>query len=231
MGEFKKVKIKSHEELNNNYAYILVIKMSNVKCKCHNTFISSSKCRNIRGGSYDNGRIIKADSFEITITDIDFMFYQKTYTFDYKIIESWQAPYGYLPDTFVKFIIEKYKMKTEYKGVKGKEKEYALAKSVVNSLYGMTVTNTIRDEVIFDSGLWEEVPLTDEEIQAKLWQDKEKAFLSFSWGLFVTSWARYNLEICLVKLDPFLGTPDTVICMSPSISYAYFLAPCVINLS
>lgn len=209
MGEFKKARIKQITDLENDYAYILIIKMTNIKCKCHNTFISASKCRNIKGGDYDNGRLICADSLEITITDIDFKFYLQTYTFDYEILESWQAPYGYLPDTFVKFIIEKYKNKTEFKGVDGKEKEYALSKSVVNSLYGMTVTNTIRDEVVYEGEEWEEIPLTDEEIQQKLWQDKEKAFLSFSWGCWVTAWARYNLLTCLVKLDDYVVYADT----------------------
>lgn len=209
MGEFKRCKIKSVDDIEKNNAYILIIRMKNLHCKHHNTFISYSKCRKVVNPKYDNGRLIGADSLEITITDIDFKFYLQTYKFDYEILESWQAPYGYLPDTFVKFIIEKYKNKTEYKGVEGKEKEYALSKSVVNSLYGMTVTNTIRDEVVYEDEEWEEIPLTDEEIQKKLWQDKEKAFLSFSWGCWVTAWARYNLLTCLIKLDDYVVYADT----------------------
>ena len=48
-------------------------------------------------------------------------------------------------------LLEKYVKKTEYKNVEGKEIEYALEKAKFNSLYGMSVTNNIKDEVIFDN--------------------------------------------------------------------------------
>ena len=49
--------------------------------------------------------------------------------------------------------MDKYVIKTQYKDVEGKEVEYAIEKSKYNSIYGMTVTNNIRDEVIFDNQL------------------------------------------------------------------------------
>ncbi len=207
--EFRRSSVKTKEDMDSRNAYLLVVKFKNVKSKYHNTFISLSKCRNIKEGNYDNGRIISAKSFEVTLTDVDFNFLINAYKCEYEIKEAWEASYGYLPNQFVNFIIEKYKMKTEYKGVEGMEKRYAIAKSLLNSMYGMTVTKNIREDVIYNSGEWDEVPLTNEEIQQKLWQEKQKAFLSFSWGCWVTAWARVNLLSCVVQLDDYACYMDT----------------------
>lgn len=207
--EFRKSKIKTKEEMDSRNAYLLVVKFKNVESICHNTFISMSKCRYIRDGAYDNGRIISAKSFEMTLTDVDFNFLIKAYKCDYEIIESWEAMYGYLPNQFTNFILEKYKMKTEYKGVEGMEKRYAISKSLLNSMYGMTVTKNIREDVIYDHGVWREIPLTNDDIQAKLWQEKDRAFLSFSTGCWVTAWARINLMSCVLKLDDYACYMDT----------------------
>lgn len=207
--EFMRSKVRRLEDMDCRNAYLLVVKFKNVTSKYHNTFISLSKCRHIKDGDYDNGRIISAKSFETTLTDIDFRFLLNAYKCDYEILESWQASYGFLPEQYVKFILEKYKEKTIYKGVEGKEKVYAISKSLLNSLYGMTVTKTIADQVIYDSGIWEEIPLTDEEIQVKLWEEKKKAFLSFSTGCWVTAWARFNLLSNVIKLDDYACYMDT----------------------
>lgn len=76
---------------------------------------------------------------------------------------------------------------------------------------GMSVTNTIRDEVKFDFdiGLWEEIPLTNEEIEKKLQQEKKKSFLSFAWGVWVTAYARDNLLRRVLELDDYVVYCDT----------------------
>lgn len=75
----------------------------------------------------------------------------------------------------------------------------------------MSVTNTIRDEVKYDSelGLWEEIPLTNEEIKEKLEKDKKKSFLSFAWGVWVTAYARDNLLRRVLELDDYTVYCDT----------------------
>ena len=69
------------------------------------------------------------------------------------------------------------------------EVEYAKEKNKFNSLYGMSVTNTIRDEVIYDNDIEDWLPereLTNEEIIEELCKEKEKGFLSFAYGVWVT---------------------------------------------
>ena len=195
----------------NKFAYLLVVEFKNIKCKYYNNFISQSKCSKIVKGVYDNGRIIEAESITITLTDVDFYFILDTYKYDsYEIQESYYSRYDYLPKQFIEFVLEKYVNKTAYKNVEGMEVEYAKEKNKFNSLYGMSVTNMIRDEVIYDNELdWSERELENTEIIETLNEEKKKAFLSFAYGVWVTAYARSNLLKNVIKLDDYVVYCDT----------------------
>ena len=210
-SEFRECKITSHKELSKHFCYILVVKFKNVCSKYYNNFISASKCRNIRGAKYDNGRIIEAKEFEMTLTEVDFNIFLETYDFEYEILESFYSTKTYLPKPILNFILDKYVVKTELKGVEEAELEYQIEKGKFNSIYGMSVTNTIRDNVIYKDELeeWFEEELTNEEIVEKLEKEKKKAFLSFSWGVYVTAYARRNLLKRVIDLDPYVIYCDT----------------------
>lgn len=209
-SEFKKCNIKTLKDLNNRFAYILIVRFKDLKCKYYNNYISMSKCRYIKGARYDNGRIIQADEIEIVLTDIDFKLILDMYDCTYEITESYFSFYNYLPIQYIKFILKKYVNKTKFKGVEGKELEYMKEKNRFNSLYGMTVTNTIRDRVEYDDAKgWEEIPLTNEEIESSLEEEKKKAFLSFAYGVWVTAYARNNLLKNVIKLDEYVIYCDT----------------------
>lgn len=211
MTPFMKCKLKTKEQMSKNFAYLIKVRFCNLKCKYYNNFISQNKCTRINGGKYDNGRIIGAKEIEIIVTDVDFNFITKAYKYDkYEILESYFSKYDYLPKEFIDFILEKYVKKTEYKDVAGKEVEYALEKAKFNALYGMSVTNNIKDEVIFDNETgWKEVPLKNEEILSKLKYERKKGFLSFAWGVWVTAHARNNLLENVIKLDESVIYCDT----------------------
>ena len=208
---FKRCYIKSVKEMNKRICYLLVVQFKNIKCKYYNNFISFSKCRNIKGGKYDNGRVISAKELEITLTDIDFYFILDTYKCEYEIKESYFANYNFLPKQFIDFVLEKYVNKTKFKDVPDKEIEYQKEKNKFNSLYGMSVTNMIRDDVIFndDTKEWEERELTNEEIIKKLETEKKASFLSFAYGVWVTAYARNNLLRNVIKLDEKAVYMDT----------------------
>lgn len=211
MKAFQQCYLKRREEMLDEYAYLLRVTFKNIKCKYYNNFISASKCSWIVGGRIDNGRIIRAKEITITLTDIDFKFILDTYECEsYEITQSFCALYNYLPSKFINFILDKYVNKTKFKNVKGKELEYAKEKNKFNALYGMTVTNMIRDEVEFDNvNGWRETPLTDVNIFDKLLKEKEKAFLSFAWGVWVTAYARDNLLRRVIELDQYAVYMDT----------------------
>ena len=213
-SEFKRCDITKREQMSNRLCYLLVVRFKNVKCRYYNNFISASKCRNLRGAKYDNGRLISATEFEMTLTDIDFYFYLDTYDLEYEILECYYSSMNYLPKTLIEFILDKYVGKTELKGVYGREMEYGRIKGMYNSIYGMSVTNNIRDDVIYDdlSGMWDEVPLDNETIIEKLQSEKKKSFLSFAYGVWVTAYARDNLLRRVIANDDYVVYCDTDSC-------------------
>lgn len=68
----------------------------------------------------------------------------------------------YLPTPFVKSILHLYESKTKLKGVEGKEVEYLNSKEMLNSCYGMSVTNPLRDEFTYN-GEWDINSMTAEQ--------------------------------------------------------------------
>lgn len=210
-SEFRKCNITKKEQMSKNFAYLVVVEFENIKCKYYNNFISSSKCTEVYNAEYDNGRIMKAEKLTITLTDIDFDFLTKAYKYDkYTIKECYFSVYDYLPKKFINFVLDKYVKKTSYKNVEGMEVEYAKEKNKFNALYGMSVTNNIRDEVEYDTiNDWKERELTNEEIQKKLLEEKKQGFLSFAYGVWVTAYARRNLLENVVKLDEYVIYCDT----------------------
>lgn len=210
-SEFKKCYIKKRNDMIDKLCYLVVVKFNNIKSKYYNNFISASKCSKIKNGKYDNGRVISADSLEMTLTDIDFYLILDTYECEYEIIESYYCKYNYLPLAFIKFVLEKYKKKTEYKDIDEMYVEYQKEKNKFNALYGMSVTRMIRDNVIYDDDTktWSEVPLKNEDIIEKLNEEKKKGFLSFAYGVWVTAYARDNLIRRVIELDDYVCYCDT----------------------
>ena len=210
MTKFEKCNLKRYEDMYSNFAYLIRIKMIGVESKYYNNFISKSKCEEISGCRADNGRVISAKYLIITITDVDFRLFKMTYDFDYEILESYSALYRYLPIQLINFILDKYELKTTLKNVEGKEIEYNLEKAKFNSIYGMCVTNMIRDEVIYDNDSgWSEDHITNKEIIEKLEKEEKASFLSFAWGCWCTSISRYNLISNIIKQDYYCAYADT----------------------
>lgn len=209
--EFRECNLKSADQMSTRYAYLVQVRFYNLKCRYYNNFISVSKCNNVITPRIDNGRIIRAKMVDITLTDVDFRFILDTYDIEsYEIVKSYSSLYNYLPIKYINFILDKYVNKTKFKNVEGKELEYAREKAAFNSIYGMSVTNMIRDEVEYDdlSG-WKETELTNADIFDKLLSEKKKSFLSFSWGVWCTAYARDNLLRRVLELDQYVVYCDT----------------------
>lgn len=210
MTKFVKCNIKRYEDMLQSLAYLIRIKMIDVESKYFNNFISKSKCEEIQGARCDNGRVISCKYLIITITDVDFRLFKLTYDFDYEILDCYSAIYRYLPKQLINFILDKYVEKTKLKNVEGQEVAYNLTKGMFNSIYGMCVTNTIRDEVIFDNeNGWKEEKITNKEILEKLLKQEKNPFLEFSWGVWCTSFSRYNLITNIMQQDEYCTYADT----------------------
>lgn len=155
--------------------------------------ISASRCTELKGEILDNGRIVSAEKLTITLTDVDFKIINKFYDFDgFKVSDFYYYYRGYLPTPFVRAVLGLYKDKTELKGIRGREHDYMLSKELLNSSYGMMVTNIIRDEIIYNNDEWSEQKVDVAE-KLKIYNDSKKRFLSYAWGVWVTAYARRNL--------------------------------------
>ena len=155
--------------------------------------ISASRCRNLQGEITDNGRIAYAAQLTLTLTDVDWFIIKDFYTWDNFVITDFYYYYrGYLPTSYVRSVLGLYKDKTELKGVKGREHDYMLSKELLNSSYGMMVTNIIRDEIIYDKDEWTSEPVSLDE-KLEIYNNSKKRFLSYAWGVWVTAYARKNL--------------------------------------
>lgn len=160
------------------------------------TYLSESKCREIRDGIINNGRIFYASYLETTITDIDYEIIKTCYSYDDMIVLNCYTFYmSYLPYQIISSILDLYEKKTVLKGVEGKEIEYLVGKGMLNAVYGMTVTDIIRPEITY-TDKWDVLKqITNEtaEEQLKKYNESRNRFLYYPWGIWVTAYARRNL--------------------------------------
>lgn len=156
-------------------------------------YLSRDKCRDIEHAVYCNGRILRADYLETTITDVDFSIIEERYTWQEMIIfKLWSSNYAVLPLQLRQVIMNYYKIKTELKGSEEGTDDYLFYmknKEKLNSCYGMTV-EAIKDELVFKDGqfIYEDKPL--KELVAK---HNKRAFLNYAWGVWTTCWSRRRL--------------------------------------
>lgn len=188
------------EILNNGYDYyienfccVLNISTQNLKNKfIYDSYLSESKCKIVGNKLINNGRVFSADYLNTYMTDVDFSIFKRCYSWDrIEIHDLICYPKGYLPKPIIESILELYQDKTTLKGVKGKEVEYLNSKGMLNSIYGMTVTDIVKDEITYEDE-WGLKPVSlDEEI--KKYNQKKSRFLFYPWGVWVTAYARRNL--------------------------------------
>lgn len=155
-------------------------------------YLSFDKCRNVLNGARDNGRILSADYLETSVTDVDLQIILGEYEFDnMEFTDVFYARYGYLPKPLIDVVQDYYRKKTELKNVPGQEVYYTKAKNKLNSCYGMMAQDPGKQSKIFRDGEWE---VEDKEQSVILDERNKHAFLAYQWGVWVTAWARYELE-------------------------------------
>ena len=200
-------KIKTYKELLYycaNYCCIFKIQLNDVTPRYwFDFYLSSSKCDIYGKRIIVNGRVASADTLITTITNVDFDIIQYMYKFDKNNISIDGFIYfkrEYLPTPFIKALLTTYQKKTELKGVKGKEVEYAVMKENQNSFYGMTVTSPIRDIIKYSDNEWLE-PIKDIDIDKAIerYNNNYNRFLYYPWGVFVTAYARHNLWESIIE--------------------------------
>lgn len=159
-------------------------------------YIPKHKCRDLSHHYNDNGRILWADFLEISLTDIDFKIILQQYKFDSAAIHDfYHCRYGRLPKALRDVIGKYYQDKTELKGIKEQELFYMLSKAKLNSIYGMSVQDICKRNILYENDQFKfDDELTDQELYDKTIQ---KAFICYAWGVWTTARAREQLQIAI----------------------------------
>ena len=196
MSRFKKCDIKTLDELEkycSRYAMVFDIKFKNITNKIqHENYISESKCFKLVKPVLNNGRVVSAEELATTITEVDFDIMKNTYSWEeIEIGECRFAHKNYLPKSIIESILKLYQDKTVLKDVVGSEVEYLLSKGMLNSIYGMCVTDIVKDKAVYDEEWGFEKVNIEDEIEN--YNKSRKRFLYYAWGIWVTAYARRNL--------------------------------------
>lgn len=198
------------------WAYIFEIVLYNVRSTSYNTYIQAAKVQESKGCRFDNGRVLCAEYMKLTLTEQDYITIKENYTWsDMEIIHVWKSKKDYLPKEFIEYILDLYHNKTTLKGVEGQEDLYLQSKQYINSMFGMMVTAILQSDVVFDGQQWQIKPITADMVNAKLtklrWYkpSEKRYFLSYSWGCWVTAYARRNLWKCIKYCDNQVIYSDT----------------------
>lgn len=186
-------------------AYIFKLKFNQLNSISYNTYIQASKCEG-KGYTFDNGRIIHADELTIMCTEQDWITIRNNYKWEsVEVLEALCSDKDYLPRDFTNYILDLYSNKTKYKDVAGYEDIYMQSKQYINSMFGMCVTAIVQADVVFNGTEWITNKLTEAFVNNKLdslrWYNprEKRYFLNFSWGLYVTAYARANLWRCIER--------------------------------
>lgn len=198
------------DDYNNRYCTLAYYSFENVKLKKGIPFpyIPYSKCIEFIAPSYDtqfkgkeycyNGRVLEADFIKIAMTNYDYQIFINQYEYDdnnVRVEDFYYSYKGFLPKEFTDTVLEFFTLKSQLKGKEGKEYEYMKSKNKLNSLYGMIVTDIIRQENLFNDQ-WEK----GENSTLEEYYSKRNNFLTYQWGLFVTAICRTNLQKAIDKI-------------------------------
>lgn len=224
------ITIEKFEELmeQDNICAIFTIELKDVRQKFPaESYISQSRCTEYEDIVVNNGRIVSANKIVIDITNIDYKIIKKVYKFTPVAIgHMYVYEAYYLPTSFVKCILHFYESKTTLKGIPEKLAEYMCGKENLNSLFGMCVTDIVREIIEYDNQVgWgeqkrgkkteEEKRREAEEFKIQLYSqldkenNKKSRFLFYLWGVFCTAYARQNLWTGIFELGSDYVYSDT----------------------
>lgn len=197
MSKAEKIEITTRQQLDHNlkcYCCLFDVEFENITPRLwFDNYISESRCFKLINPIVNNGRVVSADILATTITEQDFFIIQKFYKWSHiKIANFRRYKRGYLPMDFIKSVLKLYADKTQLKDVDGKEIEYIKSKGMLNSCYGMMVTNIVRDEITYLDD-WIDPVTPDLQTKINDYNNDANRFMFYPWGVWVTAYARRNL--------------------------------------
>ena len=180
------------------YAVVGLYQFKGLRLKNKKTpipYISLGRCDAL-DFKLDNGRILECSYCEIALTEIDLEIILKQYAFDeIAVIECMVAQKDFLPAEYRKVIQDYYDSKTWLKGSTTDEEQYLYTKSknMLNSVYGMSATDPIHQEIKYAGGEYLRSSyntMTEDEIAKAL----RSAPFPYQWGCYTTCLSRKQLQ-------------------------------------
>ena len=214
MGSSERVEITSKEQFERNlklYCCLFDVEFIGLQSQLwFENYLSISRCWGVKTAVVNNGRVVSAAHLFTTVTEQDYMIIRKFYTWDkIKVGNFRRYKKDYLPSDFVRAILKLYRDKTTLKGVDGMEIEYLKSKEMLNSCYGMAVTDIVRPEIIYSGDEWKEPETPDIEKAIKEYNGNRGRFLFYPWGVWVTAYARRNLFTGIIEFGTDYVYSDT----------------------
>ena len=180
-------------------------------------YISVSRCWEKHQVVENNGRVVSAALIKTTITEQDFFIIKRMYTWkSCRISNFMRFRKDYLPRDYVKAVLTLYADKTTLKGVKGQEQEYQSKKEMLNSCYGMSVTDIVQELITYVTEWTEELPNISEVLE-KYNKDKNR-FLFYAWGVWVCAYGRSRVLNAILEV----GENDYLYCDTDAVKFMHW---------
>lgn len=188
--------MQDFEDLCKKKCVIFIAVFKNIRTTTSHCIESYNKVIKIQNYTLDNGRVRKAGIMAVALTEIDWQIYKRFYKWDGEpyIYDIYTAKRGYLPSYLLDVLNGHYRQKAQMKKDgwhKDPEKIrfYNIEKSGINAGYGLLVTKIQLNKVRYDNdkGWLEEKGTIDFE------KEKRNQVLLPQWGIYCTSWARFQL--------------------------------------
>lgn len=230
-------KVKPDYILRNSkdYAFIFKIDFFNIRLKDKMypmPALQASKCVFSLNMKTSNGRVLQAGFCSIYLCEVDLEVLRDQYDWDEdtQCTEVEMATKDYLPRWFTDYVFELYEAKCRLKP-KAKEDpvSYALAKSRVNSVYGLTVQKSVRENFLevtepgeykinkegdmawFESGEYRQDFDTDPRKEYEKYLKNPNSVLNYQIGSYCTAYAFRNLFLLGKCVNAYYGKDGKLI--------------------
>ena len=209
---------------------LLDIVFTNLRSKIKQDFyISESKTESdYYSNVVSNGRIVKSKKCRLTVTDVDLDVIEQVYDYDdIEIVQMYTYRSAYLPKEIVMCVLDFYNDKTKLKGVVGSEDEYNRSKALLNSVYGMTVMDIVRETILYsleDEWGKEKIDFNNIDNVIDKYNNGKRRFLFYPWGVWITAYTRRNLWSAILECgnDYIYADTDSVKILNADKHKKYF---------
>lgn len=171
---------------NPKKAYVVNVRFTRPRlkkgCIPYIPFTEGSYKHDADGAIAENGRLLYADEYVGTFCDVDMRLILRAYEFEsFEIIDGYTSEKRPLPPAVIKVLIKYFCDKTTLKGVRGAEYAYALAKQLLNGIYGLSAQSPEKSNFTVNDDL---------TVTNKGNTYEPSKVLPYQWAIYITAYVR-----------------------------------------